>query len=229
MSNRRPQTRAAAPVGDKENRCPACGGHNLQGKRFCSGCGERLGVPGATSNEDEPAPTERGPRRIRPVALVGLLLLAALGAGVGYLAGSLGVAQKGAKEANSFTPIGGGLGRDVKSRNVEFPQIACAVDTSPIELAIDRRPDECIVVSAGAPPNPSNSDITSALELEWIEWGSERAIAQGMTVGMGTFEANFEFSNPRKLCGNLVFTKFRVTIPGNPGTVPSPISACVGS
>lgn len=227
-SKRRPQARAAAPVGEKENRCPACGDHNLRDKRFCSTCGERLGVPTATSIEDEPAPAERGPRRIWPIALVIFLLLASLGAGVGYLAGSLGVDRKDADEANSFPPEGE-LERGITSRNVELPQIACAVDTSPIELAIDRRPAECIVVSAGAPPNPSNSDITSAFELEWIEWGSERAIARGMTVGMGTFDADFEFSDPRRLCGNLVFTKFRVTIPGNPGTVPSPISACVGS
>lgn len=111
--------------------------------------------------------------------------------------------------------------------NKPIPKVICADSVSPVELSLQTKPEQCTILSEGASDNPPGSDFNDLYELKWTSWGPERAAAEGFFLQMGKFEALFEFSDPRLVCGETVFTRFRSIQAGYTPVLPSPITSCI--
>lgn len=190
-------------------RCPTCGTENTGGKGFCSSCGEPLKpITSTLSNRTGVnEPSERR-RPIWPTALAVLLFLTVAGAAGAYLAGAF-------KGGNGRVPP-----PDPASER-SLPQVLCREGNfGDFRLVLKIKPRECEVIAKGAPIDVPTAGTAPLLDLTWIKWGPESAIADGefFVSSFGPRPATVRFVRPRETCGSLVFTELSIT----PGEAQSP-------
>lgn len=191
--------------------CPACGTDNPAGGRFCTTCGKQLESRAAPSDEQSEIRTEAdGPRRrfSWPIAISLLVSLAIAGAGIGYFAGSM--------DGNDGGPNGGTGGKadTPPDPTTSLPKVLCRVgEFENFKLTLTSQPRECEVLSKGAPIDADSTGTAVALDLDWVEWGPEGARANGnfFVSSAGPRPVTVRLSNPKVVCGSLVFTEFSAT------------------
>lgn len=185
--------------------CPTCGTQNTGGKSFCSSCGEPLKP--FTSTRTNQAGADESSERRRPVwqtAFAVLLVLAVAGAAGAYLAGAF-------EGGNGRVPLPG------PPLERSLPQVLCREGRfGDFRLVLKIKPRECEVIAKGAPIDVPTAGTAPVLDLTWIDWGSESAIADGefFVSSFGPRPATVRFFRPKVVCESLVFTELSVTPEG---------------
>lgn len=200
--------------------CPSCAASNSKAVKFCTRCGSRLRQtsPARVQAPDRGTVVKdnRAPKSLVFLALI-VLVFSVIGAG--YVVSVI-------LDTNPLATL---TGEDKSSKDGDgpTPQILCAGKASPAKLVLETEPRRCAILAKDTSSNPTADSRTVLSGLEWSVWGSKRAIADGFFTEIGRTRARFELYDPRSVCGETVFTRFRLVRAGYSPSLPVPITSCI--
>lgn len=107
-----------------------------------------------------------------------------------------------------------GAGDQAAAVRTELPRVLC-LNYPKERFYVSFRPARCDYYSAKAPVNPvAGIAIAPTKNVRWSHWGAQWAKGAGRyhVNGPGFIPARFRLSNPRTVCGRLMFTRLQVRI-----------------
>lgn len=192
--------------------CSRCGAPNATDKRFCTACGRKIEVPEAQtgSSDEQDLQGVRSPKGFNwTIAISLFLILAAAGAGLGFFLGSRG------EDYSEPNPGAGREGQGQANNKGPLPQVLCREGTfGDFTLTLKARPRECELLAKGSQVDQSTSATAYIRNLEWIEWGLNRALARGsyFIPSVGPRPAVIQLLETKEVCGEMVYTQFSVSL-----------------
>ena len=117
-----------------------------------------------------------------------------------------------------------------KEERASTPKVVCKAAVFGKRFLLNREPSECLFHQEGAPSWAGLQAITVGQEMNWSSWGGQTARASGKVFisSAGPKPARFLLKRPRKVCGQVVFTRLRVNLDGLPSGGPAlELTSCV--